>query len=227
MKKLMLVCLLLSAGLLAHGSEKKGLDPEQGLRYGVGLNAGIGGIGLDFGTSFNNHFGARLGLSYFALTDYKYVYNYSGIKIESTTSLSLINSTLILDFHPFKKKTFKLSAGVSYFINNEVTIRGEYNEDLKVNDMVLTKDQVGYLEADITWNKVVPYFAIGFGRSVPKNRWGFAMDLGLFYTGKPSAEIRATEKLEPNADQEEQLEKNISEYQFLPQLNFRLTYRIR
>lgn len=62
---------------------------------------------------------------------------------------------------------------------------------------------------------------------IPKNRWGFAMDLGLFYTGKPSAEIRATEKLEPNADQEEQLEKNISEYQFLPQLNFRLTYRIK
>lgn len=227
MKKIMLGCILLATALVAQGSDKNPSDTEGGMRYGAGLNAGIGGVGLDFASSFNNHFGARLGVSYFALTDYKYVYNYSGIKIESTTSMSLINSTLIFDYHPFKRKTFKLSAGLSYFINNEVTIRGEYNEDLKVNDMVLTKDQVGYIEADITWNKVVPYFAIGFGRSVPKNRWGFAMDLGLFYTGKPSAEIRATEKLEPNADQEAQLEKNISEYQFLPQLNFRLTYRIK
>ncbi len=227
MRKFFLGCMLLATALVAQGSDKNPSDTEGGMRYGAGLNAGIGGVGLDFASSFNNHFGARLGVSYFALTDYKYVYNYSGIKIESTTSMSLINSTLIFDYHPFKRKTFKLSAGLSYFINNEVTIRGEYNEDLKVNDMVLTKDQVGYIEADITWNKVVPYFAIGFGRSVPKNRWGFAMDLGLFYTGKPSADIRATEKLEPNADQEAQLEKNISEYQFLPQLNFRLTYRIK
>ena len=64
--------------------------------------------------------------------------------------------------------------GVSYS-NNEVTTDILINETIYLGEdgddadskEILCLDDLGRIGIDVEWNKVAPYFGVGFGRAVP------------------------------------------------------------
>ena len=51
------------------------------------------------------------------------------------------------------------------------------------------------------------------------------VDMGMFYMGSPNVSVDATGMLEDTSKEEEQLQANFADYKWLPQLNFRISFR--
>jgi len=200
----------------------------------IGLNAGLQGFGIDYARRLGNHFQARVryqALNY-SLEDYEY--EVSGQNVLVDADIKFGNLGLIVDYYPFKNSSFKLMAGGSIFMDNSIDAAvlvsdslffGDDGDGDGQGDFVFTPDDIGQVNGGIGWGEFAPYLGLGFGRAVPKNAVGFAIEFGAFYMGEPDVNLTATGMLEDTSEEEAELESNLSELQWLPQVNFRLSFR--
>lgn len=65
---------------------------------------------------------------------------------------------------------------------------------------VTEKNGCGYFNADLSIAKVRPYLGFGYGRSLPKNRVSFTMDIGAWYHGAPSISSTSITTFDPDAE---------------------------
>ncbi len=88
---------------------------------------------------------------------------------------------------------------------------------------------MGTIEGQFTWGGGLGYAGFGFGRSIPRARVGFGMELGCYYLGIPKIELHYDGFLETTTIQEQipTIQRNLSGYRYLPALQFVLTYAIR
>lgn len=201
----------------------------------IGFNFGLQGLGLDYGRRLNDHFQMRLrGQALpFTLDDYEITVSDQDVNVDF--ELNITNIGIIVDYHPFVGKSFKLMFGGSYFLENriEATVRlrdslffGDDGPDPDTKgDFVFTPEDIGTVTGRLEWAEFAPYMGLGFGRAVPKNAIGFSIELGAYYMGEPDVSIKATGMLEDTAEEEDELESNLSDLKWLPQLNFRLSFR--
>lgn len=104
-------------------------------------------------------------------------------------------------------------------------------EDLKVNVLDKTlqikeKDGKGYMNGRLDIWTVRPYLGVGFGRSLPKNRFGVQFDLGCLYYGTKfgsDSEVPFDRNAETFLEGKEGLLKAAA---FMPHISVRLVYRI-
>ena len=90
------------------------------------------------------------------------------------------------------------------------------------------------MAGDINFGGVVkPYFGLGFGRTIPKNRVGFRCDLGAIYQGDiiaSSDNIREKSvnihKIDFSETGEEAIMDVVRALKWYPMLSFTLSYRI-
>ena len=192
----------------------------------LGLNIGTVGPGLEFGLKFSERLGARAKISYFQYTNYPYAVYVSKTKVMTNTTVKLGMIELIADFHPFKTKIFRLSAGPVLYLQNQLNFSASLTEGVAFKDMVLNPEEVGAVNGEIKWKRAGAYLGLGVGRTVPNARWGVGFDLGCYYLGSPDLKLGSTERLSPSNDQEQVIEDNISSYSILPYLNIRLAYKL-
>lgn len=192
----------------------------------IGLNFGTTGIGLEFARNFHKHLNAKVRFSTFS-------YNYDGISIkegerelEGEADLNSSNLDLIVEYLPFNESSFHLDFGLAYFFDLSSSGVGRYKGEITYGEIVLTGDDIGEVTYDIEWNSLAPYMGIGFGRSIPKNRIGFGMDLGAYYVGSPDVNIVGTNLLTGNSEEEPVLEDNLKNYSWWPFVNFKLSYKL-
>ena len=82
------------------------------------------------------------------------------------------------------------------------------------------------MELTLDYNGFAPYLGLGFGRAVPKNKFGVSFEAGSFYLPEPKVDITATGMLAPTANQAVSLQEDIRDYRWFPFLNLRLSVRI-
>lgn len=91
---------------------------------------------------------------------------------------------------------------------------------------VTDKDGAGYSDAVLHVAKVRPYLGLGFGRSVPKSRFGFQVDVGVWYHGVPALSSDCEVEYNPDADSLLGDISLLDRLVLFPQLSLRLIYKI-
>jgi len=202
----------------------------------LGLNFGMPGVGLDFAYKINESFSARVRYQAlpFEINDFEYTLDGQDLLADVTLNFSQIG--IVADYYPFQSSSFKLMAGVSYFINNSFSATVAINDTLYVGedgddaddlgDFVFYPDDIGTISIASEWGQIVPYMGLGFGRAVPNKRVGFGIELGAYYIGAPDVNVDATGMLTETSEEEAGLEEGLAEYAWLPQINLRLSVRL-
>jgi hypothetical protein len=109
-------------------------------------------------------------------------------------------------------------------------LEGKEAPTIIVDDYVLNVTADAALNAKLQLGKFVkPYFGLGLGKAVTKNRVGFKFELGLLYQGDLSVSQNG-EKLNLKEVNKENTIKDLDTYTDLfkwwPMLNFQLTFRV-
>ncbi len=170
----------------------------QGLpRFGIQVNAGTLGAGVQAATAVTRHSNVRFGVSYFS---------YSG----STTSdnityngkLRLESAEVLYDQYLFGG--FHISPGAVVYDGNQGTGSASVS-----GGQTFTLNGVPYFSANsspvtgtasITSRKVAPELLIGFGNLLPRSARHFTLnfELGVIFQGSPNAKLNLTGSTCPN-----------------------------
>ena len=167
--------------------------------------------------------------------------------IEASLRLGLVNGKLLVDYYPAARVPFHLTAG-AYFGDNKLVSLGAKlpRQTFQILD-VLANHGENYFDTPIAegegyavtprdlrnpdiaikTNAVKPYFGLGFGRAVPKNRVGVQFDMGAYFHGTPkltssNANIQKMIDAEMDSGVTDILEK----LKFWPVMSLRISCRL-
>ncbi|HCS21595.1 MAG TPA: hypothetical protein DIW47_13720 [Bacteroidetes bacterium] len=215
--------ILLFSGCYDSASQAPVEEKHPPLSFGVGLNLGVI-PGIDAGLQVSRFVGTRLKAGYFRYNDYPYDVYVQSVKLETRSSLKLGAVEILGDVFPFGSGLFRVTGGLAIFTRNTLHIRGYLGETIYYEGQEIRPEDVGFIDADISWKRAGAYLGIGMGRTVPKNRVGAGFDLGVYYMGKPSVDVNYTEEYTPEIRQA--LQEYVEPYKFLPYLNVRVSFRL-
>ena len=194
--------------------------------FGLDAHASTLGLGAEVNYTLNSYFTAR--------GDYnRYNYNYTGTKeqIGYNFNLHLKSYALFLDWHPFAG-TFRVTGG--YFSNkNEILAVAVNQGSYTINGNTYTSSQVGTLSGDITFNKNVPYFGIGWTTLGTDSRGiGVSFDIGALFQGTPKVQLAATGTATTNstfqsdlAAEQNKFQGDLNSFKTYPVVSFALVCR--
>jgi hypothetical protein len=193
----------------------------------------LGGLpGIDVALQPVSMFTLRLGYHHFKLSFNQWEVNTSRFGLENqqllvSSEISLSQVLALGEWAPTKGRRIRLMGGVALGLNNFISGQIEFKEPLKINDLELQPEEVGTIKGVYTTRlPIYPFAGIGFGRTVPEDRFSFSVDMGVFYRGAPQIDIIGTELLDDNDSNEAILEQNLSNLRWQPMLNLRVGARI-
>lgn len=223
--------------------------------WSAGINAGLYGIGVQGATSLSPNLRLRAGFDYFTYShndaiEFDFTVENGGDEVDAEgeltdTEITLPNFKTLVDYYPMKNGIFCFTGGF-YFGTNKASTNGSItnyqdltavlgeNPELQFEDtdIVITPNDDGsfYGKLDMG-NAIKPYFGIGLGRTIPRNRVGFKFELGMVYQGKY---VLSSPNLKDGgknfvSEMTDELDLPVSEsiLNWWPMMNFSLTYRIR
>ena len=115
---------------------------------------------------------------------------------------SFQNGHILADFYPFKRSSFRLTAGIYGGTANMASVftgkpineadRNKYvSVDVGEENYHIQANEDGNVSIALKINAIKPYVGLGFGRAVSKHRVNVTFDLGAMYWGSPSLIIPA------------------------------------
>lgn len=202
MKKFILSCLLLFAGIGSNNLYAQEHNCGYFNSVAVGLNVGTTGIGFDVATPIGNYLALRAGVDFmpgFSMNGDVDISGESdnGIPYEGTVNaegtLKRASGNLILNVYPFKSSSFFVAAG-AYFGGNKLVKLTGHTDDLpngggdygiEIGEYTIPVDENGNISGGLKVAGFRPYLGIGVGRMIPKNRINVAFELGVQFHGTP------------------------------------------
>lgn len=214
MKKLILIGSLIALPFTA-------LAKSSDATVDIDVHASTLGLGTGFAIPVSENLSGRVSLS-----KYNYTYQTSSDNIKYDSTLKLENIAALADWHLFSGVTH-LTAGMIYNNNgfsmvgipasgNSYTING--------NTYTLTS-----LNAEVTFNKFVPYLGFGWSGRASKKGFSFKSDIGVMYQGSPKSSLTATgtgaaAAAADLAAAQVQLDKDLSGFNIYPVISIGLGY---
>lgn len=229
---------------------------EGGFLSHLNISAGVSTLGftLEASTPINSSLKLRAGLDYFEFNSKKYDVDFDDQEgylteafgytptYEMHGSLKAIHGHALVDYYPFKKGIFHLTAGF-YLGSTKLKANGLLTDgngnpaelkpgyewptiDFDGNELAVID---GKLDAELTLGQVIkPYVGIGLGRAVSKRRIGVKFELGVLYQGDYTLKqngrtVASTSDLNASVEDAEKVTKWLKLW---PMVNFQLNYRI-
>lgn len=215
------VAIVVALGARAQASE----DPEE-KSYPISINAEIGttGIGGTVGWRFLDHFGVRGGMHYLSLTSPDYNIEDDASTTTYNARIYLQSEPLTLDIYPWKKSSFRISAGI-LFNQNEFT--GNSTGNVEINGNAYPGEQLTF---KITQDEFCPYVGIGgtFFYFDKAKRWSMGGEIGVAYTGSWSVSVANPTGgilLGDLIQEQQDLEDDIKNLKFWPVLKLSVSFR--
>ena len=113
--------------------------------------------------------------------------------IEYKFDFELDTFSLLLDYHPFADSGFRVSIGA---VKNGTELSANSTQTsgtINVGNRSFNSADVGTINAKIDFPSVAPYFGVGWGNALMKNRTiSFAFDLGVIAMGDPDVSVSST-----------------------------------
>lgn len=212
------------------------------------------GFGLQAATPINDRFKLRAGLDFFSLSPgswdislddpdglfdqaFGYTPDYS-----TKGKIQFINGNVLVDYHP-TKGLFHLTAG--FFVgSNKISAKGQLvdpnGNTAQLKEGVTEWPHIDFdghrltlndanLNADLRLGGIIkPYFGLGVGRAIAKNRVAFKFELGMIYQGNYALKQNGKKlpEIENAIDNFEDIDTYKKWLRWWPMLNFQLSYRI-
>jgi len=217
-----------AAGTQLHAEEaESNLPPAPDYRpFTLGLEAGTTGVGGSAHWRFLNHFGIGGGFNWlnFSMPELE------GDNVRIEVDLKFQVAPLTLDYYPFKKRSFRISAGMAYN-GNEFSGSSTYTEETVIGDNSYSPEDIGTLTLDAKLgNQFVPYVGIGgvmfyFDKA---HRWSLGWELGVLFTGSPEVSLKSSNTVAGLAEdlerEQRSIEDDLSGFRFYPVAKIALSY---
>lgn len=199
-------------------------------KQSISLQLGTTGPGVFYNRllSRSNRLTLRVGGQYFAYRKPIRVKAASNSYLQIKPDLTIGIAEANLKWHPFPRGSFFVTGGIGYTWQPEMRFVLTAENKLNFDGLELTPESVGTVNLGFRWHPVVGYLGWGFGRSLPKKRFGIGFEMGVFYIGKPSVQLDYEGFLETTTIDEQVpiVERNLSNYRYLPSINVTLSYRL-
>lgn len=213
------LALALCAPLFAHAE------------FGIYAKGGTMGLGGGIGYGITETISGRLGY-----TTYDYDLDIETDDVDYDATIKLGGGEAMLDWHPFSG-SFRLTGGV-IFSRNKVDVDAKANKPVRINGVTYQASQLGSLTGEAEFKSTVPYLGIGWGNVAGKNgNFHFVADIGVLFQGEPDVTLHGSctpaFQSNPNcqvllnnvAQEEKELEDEVSDYKVWPVLNIGVAYR--
>lgn len=211
-----LLCLVL--GLAAFGGHVQ----AQGIA--VGLQAGTLGPGVSIDVGLTPRLQVRGAVHAFGY-DRSDTFDDEDVELRIDSKASLASGAAFVDLYPFKK-VLRLTGGI-VMNRNEVTALATPLTGYTIDDKEFAPEKIGTLSATVGHQtSLQPYLGIGFGNALLGSRFGLSLDLGVLYTDAPRVEMEGTGMIAPTADQDVELQDDLSGIKLFPHVALGLTFRV-
>ena len=246
------VCALLLGAAFTSASAQSDNGVKMGLfnHLSVGVSASTLGYGFDIAMPVSPYLTLRGGVDIMPSITFNtdvdvdvdvagYSNSYS-VNIEGDTKRT--QTYVLANIYPFKRSSFFLSAGAYFGGAKVVGAKGQTDDPQLLNLINNYQDQIGVVIGDYTLpfdkdgsvtgsievKKFRPYVGLGFGRSVPYRRIGFAFELGVQFHGTPQVKDKngSINDLISASEADDDFSEIVDKLKAYPVLKFRLTGRI-
>ncbi len=192
---------------------------------GLGVNLSTNGIGLQLAHTLtkSGNLAARVEGRYLAIKRENLEVDLDGTKLIADIDTKVGSIGVMLDWHPFKN-AFKITGGFAMLFN-DIGATAITKDSTEQGDIMIPPDEVGVITFGLK-AKASPYIGIGFGRAIPKTRFGFTFEVGSYFTGAQDVTFKATGMLEPSSANEPILQENLSGLTWWPVMNFGFNFRL-
>ena len=246
-----LVCALLLGAAFSSASAQSDNGVKMGLfnHLSVGVSASTLGYGFDIAMPVSPYLTLRGGVDIMPSITFDtdvdvdvdvagYSNSYS-VNIEGDTKRT--QTYVLANIYPFKRSSFFLSAGAYFGVAKVVGAKGRTDDQdlldkiqagkeagIIIGDYTLPFDNDGSVTGSIEVKKFRPYVGLGFGRSVPYRRIGFAFELGVQFHGTPQVKDKngSINDLISASEADDDFSEIVDKLKAYPVLKFRLTGRI-
>lgn len=198
--------------------------PLQAQQVAAVVRGGSTGIGGDVIVGVSEHASVRTGATFFQ-NNQTTTETFETLDVDLDVTVKLFSFSAILDYFPWTRKGFHLSAGAVYngnVIDATATPQGSYT----VGSRTYSPDDIGRLDGEVSFSPLAPYVGVGFGNPLLGRRLGLTLDIGTFYHNAPKVTLNGSGMIEPTADQAPQLEKDLDSFRFFPVLSVGLAFRL-
>ncbi|WP_199163379.1 MULTISPECIES: hypothetical protein [Parabacteroides] len=172
----------------------------------IGLSASTNGIGVDVATPITPRFALRGGVDFMPGIKFntdvdvelsgEFAELYPDPTIDLEGGLGRASGNLLVNYYPFNKGTFFITAGAYFAGSKMIKIKGHSDEleeyidktgaaGVVVGDYTIPVDKDGNVSGGLKVFGVRPYVGLGFGHAVPQKRVGFMFELGVQFHGTP------------------------------------------
>ena len=228
----------LTAQSIPSSQEPPILREHQYGKNSISIQFGTMGFGGEIAQALklDNSLNLRIGVSYFDVSMFvtppiTISLGDDASDIDVTPKVKSILIDALVDYHPFKNRSFKLVGGLAYGTGDsevlaEPTIKtGTFKF---ASDFEMDAEDFGKANLKVTGNAIRPYVGFGFGRAIPKRRIGFGFELGTYYSGSPKLALDRSGVVETLITDANilSIQNNVKNYSFIPKLSFAIRVRI-
>jgi hypothetical protein len=197
----------------------------------VSLNAGTTGVGVHLTNAYSDNLNFRFGLNGFS---HSVIETTGGATYDVDANLRTFDA--LVDYHP-GGSGFRLTGGLIYNGNElDATATPTGSGIYTFNGQTYTAASAGNVTGTMDFNKIAPYFGIGFGNAVAKNKgWGFVADLGVMFQGSPKVTLTSNnctadqaicDQLAADLEAEAtELRDDAKDYRFYPVVRIGVSYK--
>lgn len=182
------------AGLTTHVRKKKqevNLKPFSRLALGGGI--AVVGINLQVATNVNRYLNLRG-------TGNVFSYTVNNIKVSDFSvngKMNFATGGLALDYYPFPKHGFRLSPGVLFYNQNQITAAGvgTAGSSIKLNGTEYYSETANPMTMNAALNlntrQQAATLTTGWGNMIPRmgGHWSFPFEVGAAFTGVPGINL--------------------------------------
>ncbi len=210
----------------SNSFSQQNVESSYSNKYAIALNGSTLGGGLEIARNLSPHFNLRLRGNILSIKDFVQEIEVDDANLNVTADTRFLEFDLSLEYLPFQTSSFKVIGGAAHFSDGKTNALATYDGIFEYGEIILGPEEIGDLELTLDYNGFAPYLGLGFGRAVPKNKFGVSFEAGSFYLPEPKVDITATGMLAPTANQAVSLQEDIRDYRWFPFLNLRLSVRI-
>jgi hypothetical protein len=256
MKRIIISLSLLALAATATAQKSELPQRKAFSNLGISLNAGLTGAGATLSTPLGKYFTARAGfgtLPYTHLYSYNNMpevpdRNENPVQLPDVKlkiKLNVPAAHLLVDYSPFKQGWggFHLTAGLYaggpklLHVNGSIDLAelDRLNIDyqsvkdeikLEIGNAIVRPADNGTLDAYAEVASIRPYFGLGWGNAIPKNRVGFRFDIGAMYHGKPELTSPTMVGSIGGGEDVSDINRILGYAKFWPQIQLSLTVRL-
>lgn len=194
-------------------------------KFGIAFRLGTT-PGVDLGYRISPKITVLLGCTYFQYTVNTVTKTAEeGVKLDAGIKMSAASG--LVEYHPFRKSSFKLLAGVTYINQGRLSVLVTPEGNYTFGTTVFTPEEVGNVSLTVDYGQsAAPFVGLGFGRTVPKRRVGIGFEMGMYYIKSPVISMSGKERLSSMSEQQAQVQENMKDWRYWPIMNLRLAIRI-